>query len=78
MHHSLLLSLGHDLLLEDGWLLETKCDLVGGELVVAVGNSGESVNHDFLIQWVEKNLGLLSSVSNVSGGLSKDIRWEAL
>jgi hypothetical protein len=53
-------------LLEGGGLRESKSDLVGGELVVAMGNSGKSVDHNLLVQWVEENLFVLSSVSGDS------------
>ena len=61
-----------------GWLAESKSNLVGGELVVAMGDGGASAFHDFLIKWVEEDLGVSSSVHGNSGCLSGDVGWEAL
>ena len=60
------------------WLGETEGDFVGGELMVAVGDGCGSVLHDFLIEWVEVDLGVSSSVKGDSGGLTSDVGWEAL
>lgn len=43
----------NDLLLEHGWLGETESNLVGGELVVAVGDSVELLLHDLSVEWVK-------------------------
>lgn len=43
----------NNLLLEHGWLGKTKSDLVGGELVVAVGDSVKLALHDLFVEWVE-------------------------
>lgn len=43
----------NDFLLENGWLGETKSNLVSGELVVAVGDSVKLVLHDLSVEWVE-------------------------
>jgi len=50
--HSLGGSLVQDFLLEWSWLGEAKSNLVGGELVVAVGNGGESAEHNLSVKWV--------------------------
>ena len=71
-------SLVDDLLLEDGWLGETKSDLVGGQLLVDVGNSVHLVLHKGLVQWVKENLLLSLSIEGDSHGLSGDVGWEAL
>lgn len=61
-----------------GWLAESKSDLVGSKLVVAVGDGSGSGLHDFLVKWVEEDLGVSSSIEGNSGGLTSDIGWEAL
>ena len=43
----------NDLLLEHGWLGETESDLVGGEFVVAMGDSVKFALHDLSVEWVE-------------------------
>jgi len=43
----------NDLLLEHGWLGETESNLVGGELVIAVGDSIEFLLHDLSVEWVK-------------------------
>ena len=78
LNHSLVGSLIDDLLLEGVWLGETKGDLVGGELVVDVGDGSESVDHDFSVKWVEEDSLVLSAVNGHSGGSSIDVGWEAL
>lgn len=45
-------SLVKDLLLEWSCLGESESDLVGGELMVAMSDGGESVDHNFLVQWI--------------------------
>lgn len=67
-----------DLLLEDGWLGEAESDLVGGKLVVAVGDGGDLVLHEVLVEWVEEDLLVLSSVNADSDSSSGDVGWEAL
>ena len=76
--HSLGCSLVEDLLLEGIGLGEAKSNLVGGELVVAMGNTGESVQHNLSVEWVEEDSLVLSSVSGDSGVSSSDGGWEAL
>ena len=44
-----------NLLLESGWLGETKSNLVGGELVVAVSDGIKSSFHRFSVEWVKVN-----------------------
>lgn len=68
----------NDLLLEVGWLGESESDLVGGELVVAVGDGSASGFHGLSVEWVEEDLSVSSSVKGDSGGLSSDVGWEAL
>ena len=75
---SVLVSLGKDLLLESVWLGETKSDLVGGELVIAVHDGIKLVLHSILVQWVEHDLLVFLSVKGNSDGFSSDVRWEAL
>lgn len=70
--HSLVGSRVNDLLLESVGLGETESDLVGGELVVAVSNGSESVDHNLSVEWVEHDLMVLSSVSGDSSGSSSD------
>ncbi len=71
-------SLVQDFLLEWSWLGEAKGDLVSGQLVVAVGNGSQSVEHDLLVEWVKEDLLLLSAVSGDSDSSSVDERGEAL
>jgi hypothetical protein len=73
-----LVSLVNNLLLEVGWLGETESDLVGGELVVAVGDGVDSALHDLSVEWVKQDLLVSSSVHGQSGGSSSDVGWEAL
>ena len=75
---SILVSLGKNLLLESVWLGETKSDLVGGELMVAVHNGIKLVLHSILIEWVHHDLLVLSTVKGNSDGFSGNVRWEAL
>ena len=67
-----------DLLLESVGLGEAESDLVGGQLVVAVGDGGNSALHDLSVQWVEENLLVLLAVVGHSHGSSGDVGWEAL
>jgi len=67
-----------DLLLELVWLRESKSNLVGGELVVAVHNGIKLGVHGVLVQWVKLNLLVLLSVKRNSGGLGSDVGWEDL
>lgn len=62
-----------DLLLEHGWLGETESDLMGGELVVAVGDSANSALHDLSVQWVEENFLVLLAVVGHSHGSAVDV-----
>jgi hypothetical protein len=45
----------NNLLLEDAWFGETESNLVGGELVIAVGNGIKSSFHRFSVEWVKVN-----------------------
>jgi hypothetical protein len=76
--YSLLCSLVEDLLLEGSGLGEANSDLVGGQLVVAVSNGGQSVEHDFSVKWVKEDLVVLLAIGSDSGGSSGDEAWEAL
>jgi len=62
--------------LELVWLRESKSNLVGGELVVAVHNGIKLGVHGVLVQWVKLNLLVLLSVKRNSGGLGSDVGWE--
>jgi hypothetical protein len=68
-----LLSLGKDLLLESVWLGETKSDLVGGELVIAVHNAVKLVLHGIFIEWVQHNFLVFLTVKGNSDGFSSDV-----
>jgi hypothetical protein len=70
--------LGKDLLLETIWLGETKSDLVGGKLVIAMHNGIKLVFHVFLVQWIKLNFLVLLTVKGNSDGFSGDVRWIAL
>jgi hypothetical protein len=74
----LALSLGNDLLFVEGWLSVAQGDLVGRKLVVAVLDGIELAVHGGLVQWVEGDLGVLSSLHGNSGGSTGDVRWEHL
>ena len=74
---SVLVSLRKDLLLERIWLRETKSNLVGSQLMVAVHDGINLVFHSILVQWVEHNLLVFLSVKGNSSGFSGDMRWEA-
>jgi hypothetical protein len=71
-------SLLEGLLLEEGWLGESESNLVGGQLVVAVGDSGELVLHELLVEWVEEDFLVLLSVNVDPDSSSRDVGWEAL
>ena len=49
----MLLSLFNDLLLEHGRLGETESNLVGGELVIAMGDCVKFTLHELSVEWVE-------------------------
>lgn len=66
-----------DLLLEDGGLRETKSNLVGGKLMVAVGDGGDLVLHEVSVEWVEEDLLVLSSVNGNFDSSSGNVGWEA-
>jgi hypothetical protein len=72
------LSLGDDLLLVKSWLGESKGNLVSGQLVVAVLDGIDLAVHHLLVQWVQKDLGVLSALHGHSGGFSSDVGWEDL
>jgi len=65
--------LGEDLLLESIWLGETKGDLVGGELVIAVHDSIKFVLHGFFIQWVQLDFLVFLTVKGDSDSFSGDV-----
>lgn len=77
LRHSSVLSgsLGDDLLLVKSWLGVTESDLVGGELVIAVHNGIKLGVHNFLIEWVKEDLGVLLAIHGNSGGFTSDVRW---
>lgn len=66
-----------DLLLEDGGLGEAESDLVGGKLVVAVGDGGDLVLHEVSVEWVEEDLLVLSAVKADLDSSSRNVGWEA-
>lgn len=68
-----LLSLLEDLLLELVWLRESKSNLVGGELVVAVHDGVKLVLHGIFVEWVKLNLLVLLTVKGNSDGFSSDV-----
>ena len=70
---TLLVSLVNDLLLEGSGLRETKRDLVGGELVVAVDDGIESILHLGDIKGVKQNDLLLSAIGLESHGSLSDV-----
>lgn len=70
---SLLVSLVNDLLLEGSGLRETKRNLVGSELVVAVDDGIESILHLGNIEGVEQNNLLLSAISLHAEGSLSDV-----
>lgn len=71
-------SLVDDLLLEHGGLGETEGDLVGGQSLVGVGNNVELVLHDFLVEGVDEDLLLVSSLDGHSHSLAGDVGGEHL
>ena len=73
-----LLSLLEGLLLVESGLGETKGDLVGGQLVVAVGDGGESGLHGLPVEWVKEHLLGLLAINVNSHTSASDVRWEAL
>ena len=56
------LSLLEGLLLEESWLGEAEGDLVGRQLVVAVGDGGQLALHDLLVKRIEVHFLVLLSV----------------
>ena len=62
-----------DLLLENGWLGETKSNLVGGQLLVDMGDSVELGLHHGLVQWVKIDFLCSLSVKADSHGSSRDV-----
>ena len=67
-----------DLLLELVWLRESKGDLVGGQLVVAMHDGVKLVLHGIFVKWVKLNLLVLLTVKGNSDGFGSDVRWEDL
>lgn len=65
-----------DLLLEVGWLGETKSDLVGGKGMIAVGNGINSSFHGISIEWVKEHSLVSVSVNSNSDSSSGDVGWE--
>ena len=61
--------------MEAVWLGETKSDLMGGKLVIAVHNGIKLVVHNLLIEWVKEDLGVLLAIHGNSGGFTSDVRW---
>ena len=67
-----------DLLLELVWLRESKGNLVGGQLVVAMHDGIKLVLHGIFVKWVKLNLLVLLTVKGNSDGFGSDVRWEDL
>ena len=67
-----------DLLLELVWLRESKGDLVGGQLVVAMHDGVKLVLHGIFVKWVKLNFLVLLTVKGNSDGFGSDVRWEDL
>ena len=65
--------MGKDLLLELVWLRESKGNLVGGELVVAVHDSVKLAVHGIFVQWVKFDLLVLLTVKGNSDGFGSDV-----
>ena len=65
-------------MLEDGWLGETKGDLMGGQLLVDMGDGVNLALHEGLVQWVEEHLLLSLTIEAHSKGFAGDVGWEAL
>ena len=78
LEESLGVSIVNDLLLEVSWLGKTQADLVGGQLLVAVGNGGVSALHVLLVEGVKQDLLDLLSVDLDSGRSASDVGWETL
>ena len=51
---------------------------MSGQLVVAVGDGGDLVLHDLLVEWVEEHLLVFLAVKVNSHSSSGDVGWEAL
>jgi len=66
-------SLVEEFLLEDGWLGETKSNLMGGKLVIAVGNGIELALHNILIEWIKIDLLVLLTVKGNSNSSSANV-----
>ena len=73
-----LLSLLEGLLLVESGLGEAEGDLVGSELVVAVGDGGQSGLHGLSVKWVQEHLLGLLAIDIDSDTSASDVRWEAL
>ena len=67
-----------DLLLELVWLRESKGDLVGSQLVVAMHDGVKLVLHGIFVKWVKLNFLVLLTVKGNSDGFGSDVRWEDL
>ena len=67
-----------DLLLELVWLRESKGNLVGGQLVVAMHDGVKFVLHGIFVKWVKLNFLVLLTVKGNSDGFGSDVRWEDL
>jgi len=76
--YSLGSSLIDDLLLEVVGLGEAEGNLVGGELVVAVGDGVNSALHDLSVKRVEVDSLVSLTISSHSLGSSGDVAGEAL
>ena len=67
-----------DLLLELVWLRESKGNLVGSQLVVAMHDGVKLVLHGIFVKWVKLNFLVLLTVKGNSDGFGSDVRWEDL
>jgi len=65
--------LGKDLLLEAVWLGETKSDLMGGKLVIAVHNGIDLVFHVVFVEWVKLDLLVFLTIKGNSDRFSSDV-----
>ena len=60
------------------WLRESKGNLVGSQLVVAMHDGVKLVLHGIFVKWVKLNLLVLLTVKGNSDGFGSDVRWEDL
>ena len=52
--------------MEKGWLGESESNLVGGQFVIAMDEGIDFTFNDILIEWVDEDFLLLSSISSDS------------